>query len=103
MLTQFADVTNTALTATSGTSQDISEVPCTYHGIVLCETAGAVAHVRVYDNQDADSGALLDSIKLVSGESVGTWYERGITAADGLRVDVVSGTVEGAVRHSRAV
>lgn len=103
MLTQFATVNVTALTATSGTSQDISEVPCTYHGISLCETGGAVAHVRVYDNQDADSGTLLTSIKLASGESAEVWYERGKRAADGLRVDVVSGTVEGSVSTSRSI
>lgn len=100
-LTQFVPVDTTAVTATSGTSQQVKTVACTYHGINIAETAGSTAHVRVYDHASADSGTLLDTIKLAAGESVGTWYERGKRAVLGVRIDVVSGAVEGGISTSR--
>jgi hypothetical protein len=98
----FAQFPSVKVTALTGSDQSVSAVPCTYHGILLCETGGAVAHVRVYDNT-TNSGTLLDSVKLASGESVGTWYERGKRAGTGVYVDIVSGTVEGSVSTSRAI
>ena len=98
-LTQFSPVDVTALT---GSDQTVSAVPCQYHGLVVRETAGAAAVIRVYDNT-ANSGDLLDTIRLAPNESLGIWYERGKRALVGVRVDIVSGTVEGSVSTSRAI
>ena len=99
-LTQFAKRTVTALTATSGTSQDISEVPCTYHGFSFRETGGTTATIVIYNNTAA-SGTILDTIALTAGESAREWYDRGIAATVGITVDV-TGTVQGSVRKARA-
>lgn len=91
--------TVTALTASDQTVVTAGGGHGYYYGFVLCETGGSTAHVRIYDNT-ANSGTLLDSIKLVAGESVAGWYgPQGLQYKIGIRVDVVSGTVEGSVRH----
>lgn len=73
-----------------------------YMGFNFTETTGlAGAHIRVYDNTSAASGTLLESVKLAAGESVSDWYgPNGIRCANGIYVDVVTGSVEGGVRYS---
>lgn len=100
-LTQFAPVTSIALT---GSDQAVSTIACVYHGTVVRNTSSsATATVRVYDDDNAATGTLLDTIQLAASESVGTWYERGKRAAVGIYVDIVSGSVEGSVAKSRGL
>lgn len=93
-------VTPVALT---GADQQIqADTFASYHGFSIRETAGATATVRIYDNASANSGTLLDSIQLNANESAREWYgAEGIDASDGIRVDIVSGTVEGSIRVGR--
>lgn len=71
-----------------------------YLGFSLRETAGTTATLRVYDNASAASGTLLDTIQLSANESAREYYgPEGIGAVNGIYVDVVSGTVEGSLRH----
>lgn len=89
------------VTALTGADQNVADQAAQYHGFSIRETAGSTATVRIYDNASANSGNLLDSIQLAANESAREWYETGIDAADGIRVDIVSGTVEGSIRVSR--
>lgn len=87
--------------AMTGADQTVaSDTASFYHGFSIRETAGATATVRIYDNT-ANSGTLLDSIQLAANESAREWYGEGIDTADGIRVDIVSGTVEGSIRVGR--
>ena len=84
--------------ALTGADQTITDdTTATYCGFSIRETAGATAVVRIYDNT-ANSGTLLDSVQLSANESRAEFYEPGIEVNIGIRVDVVSGTVEGSVR-----
>lgn len=91
-LTQDYPVASVALTASD---QNVRTTACVFRGLTLCETGASTAHVRVYDNASANSGTLLASIKLASGGSTDLDCYR--KAVNGIRVDIVSGTVEGAV------
>ena len=69
-----------------------------YVGYSLRETAGAVATVRLWNNASAASGTLVATIALVASASRdfavpddGVWFDLG------LFVEVVAGTVEGAI------
>ena len=84
--------------ALTGADQTVSSTHCTYHGFTIRETGGTnPAEVRIYHNT-ANSGTLLETIRLAANESAGAFYERGILADKGIRVDIVSGAVEGSVR-----
>lgn len=87
--------------ALTGADQTISPTACTYHGFAIRETTTTtVAVVRIYDSTSANSGTLLETLSIAANESVGDFYERGIVANLGIRVDIVSGTVEGSIRIS---
>lgn len=90
----------TALTGSDQTVVTAGGGPGQYFGFAVRETSGtASATVRVYDNT-ANSGTLLDTIQLVAGESAREWYgPQGLPYFTGIRVDVVSGAVEGSIRH----
>jgi hypothetical protein len=84
--------------ALTGSDQVIRATHGLYRGICLRETASATAAVRVYDNASAASGTLLDVVALAANGSASLMHEPGIQVANGIYVDIVSGTVEGSVR-----
>jgi hypothetical protein len=90
----------TALTGSDQTVTTTGGGPGHYYGFSIRETSGtATAEVRIYDNT-ANSGTLLDTITLNADESAREWYgPQGIQYNTGIRVDVVSGAVEGSIRH----
>lgn len=68
-----------------------------FHGWSFRETAGAAASCRVRDGRDA-TGAILATIGLAANASDHEWLgDAGVTADVGLYLEVVSGSVEGAV------
>lgn len=77
----------------------LSATPITYNGLVLRETAGAVATVRVWDNASSASGTLLDTVAFIASASVER-YHSGVRAEKGLFLETVAGAVEGSVRVS---
>jgi hypothetical protein len=87
--------------ALTGADQAVYTGGAVYRGIVIRETAGAAAQVRVYDGTSA-AGILLDEVAVAAsagGLAASTWYgDGGIWASTGLFVDIVSGTVEGSIR-----
>jgi hypothetical protein len=83
--------------ALTGADQAVATSRTTYRGITVRETAGAVATVRVFDNASAATGTLLDSIALAAGASLSLLYVGGLSARNGVYVDV-TGAVEGSVR-----
>lgn len=83
--------------ALTGSDQTVWTGPVLYCGFSIRETAGSTAVLRIYDNT-VNSGTLLDTIALGAGESAREWYPGGLRAAIGIRVDIISGAVEGSVR-----
>jgi hypothetical protein len=70
-----------------------------YRGFTIRETAGAAAVVRIWDNDDAASGTVLDEIGLAPLESAREYYpDGGVKTTVGIYLQVVSGTVVGSVR-----
>jgi len=66
-----------------------------FGGYTVRETAGAAAVVRFWANTVA-SGTLLATVSLAANESAGDTYDgRGLIAAGGIAVEIVSGAVEG--------
>lgn len=85
--------------ALTGSNQAAKTSRTYYRGFTIRETSGtASAVVRIYDNDAAASGTVLDEISLNAGESAREWYESGIWAVNGVYVNVVSGAVAGSVR-----
>lgn len=84
--------------ALTGADQAVAASRTFYRGFTVRESAGSTAVVRIFDNASAASGTVLDEITLSAGESAREWYESGIWAANGVYVDVVSGSVTGSVR-----
>jgi hypothetical protein len=84
--------------ALTGSNQAVSATPAAYRGFTIRETAGAVAVVRIWDNASAASGVVLEEISLAANESARELYLPGVWAANGVFVQVVSGTVVGSVR-----
>jgi hypothetical protein len=85
--------------ALTGSDQAVSAVPVRYRGFALQETGGsAEVTVDIYDNDDAASGTLLDTVRLSPGESASVLHD-GIWASAGVYVDVGgTGTVKGSIR-----
>jgi hypothetical protein len=83
--------------ALTGSDQTVASGPTLYRGYTVRETAGAAAVLRVYDNT-ANSGTLLDTISLAASGSASALYDPALRADLGIRVDVVSGAVEGSIR-----
>lgn len=85
--------------ALTGSDQTVFTGEGHYFGFTIRETAGSTATVRIHDNT-ANSGTILDTIQLAPNESAREWYgPQGILLRTGIRVDIVSGTVEGSVRY----
>lgn len=84
--------------ALTGSDQQITTGISGYRGFAIRETVGAAAVVQVFDNASANSGTLLDTIALAANGSASQLYSDGVRAAAGIRVHIVSGTVEGSVR-----
>ncbi len=71
-----------------------------YEGFSLRESTGTgTALVRIFDGMDA-TGTVLDEVALGPGESAREHYRGGFTAAKGIFIQVVSGSVAGSVRYS---
>lgn len=84
--------------ALTGSDQVVRATSSLYRGITVRETTGAAGAVlRVYDNASAASGILLQTITLGNGESFNVLHPMSVWAGDGVYVDVVSGTIEGAI------
>lgn len=81
-----------------GASGLVATVPGRYLGFTIAETAGAAAKVRIRDS--GASGTILEVITLVANESADEFYEGGVPFATGLYYELVSGAVEGSIRHS---
>lgn len=62
-----------------------------YLGYSLYNDSGADAEVRIYAGSD-NTGAILDIVSLVDGESAREWYDPGIVV-DGIYVDVTAGSI----------
>lgn len=84
--------------ALTGSDQVVLARPGLYAGYTIRESAAATAVVRIFDHASAASGTCLEEITLTAGESAREYYPAGITAAAGIYVDVVSGSVTGSVR-----
>lgn len=70
-----------------------------YRGFSLRETSGtASATIRIYNNASAASGTMVETVQLNPAESRSESLPVGITVA-GIYFSVVSGVVEGSVRH----
>lgn len=80
--------------ALTGSDQQVRSGAGTYRGIVLRETAGAVASFRLFDGTSA-AGTLVDAGNVAAGGNYVRDTE--IHFATGLFLDVVAGTVEGSV------
>lgn len=87
-------------TAISGSSQLLlSSDVLPYYGFSLRETAGSTAVVRIRDS-GVVGGTILDTVAFTANASVREWYGNGgIHVRGGLYVEIVSGTVEGSIRH----
>lgn len=84
-------------TIVNGASQRLSASAGQLAGYGLRETAGAPAVVRLLNGVDT-GGDLLVPISLAAGESVRDWFlPHGISFGAGLYVQVLSGTIEGAI------
>lgn len=80
-------------------SGQIKPTPGTYHGFTVRNTsASAVATIRIWDNLNAASGTLLDTVQLQASESAREWYERGERSMIGVYFEIVAGAVEGSIR-----
>jgi hypothetical protein len=85
--------------ALTGSNQAVRATSGAYCGFTIRETAGAVAVVRIYDNATTNSGTLLEEIALAAAESAREYYQGGgVRCANGIYVNVVSGTVSGSIR-----
>lgn len=71
--------------------------PVYYRGISVLETAAAPALLRIWDNASAASGLVLDEVALSASQSAREAYD-GFFAAQGIFVQIVSGTVVGSIR-----
>ena len=71
--------------------------PGMYRGLVICETAASTAKVRLWDNASAASGVLLDVVALTASTSSHRSNVGDIKFANGVFVEIVSGTVEGSI------
>ncbi|MEV6798536.1 hypothetical protein AB0M91_09330 [Micromonospora rifamycinica] len=81
--------------ALTGTNQTAATGPAVYCGYALLADTAAV--VRIWDGTSA-TGTLLDVVALADDASANAWYTGGLRAAQGVFVEVVSGTVSGSVR-----
>ncbi len=72
--------------------------PCVYRGGVAFSTGAAV--VKVWDSSTGANGRLLDVYDVTANVAVSRDIAGGVRAANGLYVEVVSGTPEGSVRLS---
>lgn len=81
----------------NGLSGSLSRSPGVVAGFALRETAGAPAVVKVYDSADAN-GDLILPVALLANQSLCQWLlPKGISYTLGLFVQVVSGSIEGAI------
>lgn len=82
--------------ALTGSDQVAYSGPATLAGFSIRETAGSTAVVRIRDGI-TDTGPIIETIRLAANA-----YEReghmAVSCATGVFVEVVSGTIEGAVR-----
>lgn len=71
----------------------------TYFGFAIRESSGGASAVfRV--REDNASGKILDTIALAQGEAASAWYgPQGIWCDGPLYFELVSGSVEGSIRH----
>jgi hypothetical protein len=89
-------VTAEAIPAVSGLLS--ATAPCRYQGFTIAETAAAAAKVRIRDG--SATALILEDITLNASQSADDFYEIGIAAPNGIYVEIVSGAVEGSIRHS---
>jgi len=82
--------------ALTGSDQQVATGGAWYCGYTVRETAGAAAIVRVYDGTSA-SGRFLGQVTLAANGECEIVHPRGVRAAGGVFVDIVSGAVAGSV------
>jgi hypothetical protein len=80
----------------TASDQQVAAGRTKYWGMVVRETAGSTAVVRVYDGTSA-AGILIDTVALAALDEGPTAIHIGIQCMTGVFVDIVSGTVEGAI------
>ncbi len=85
------------LTGSPPASQAARTGPGTYRGFALKETAGASASVVVWDNATTASGDILEVVTLGANASAGQEVVNGRAFSAGCFVQIVSGSVAGAV------
>jgi hypothetical protein len=84
--------------ALTGADQAAAPRPCIFRGVVVRETAGAVASLRIFDNASTAAGTVVAAVSLVANEAKDVALPFGVWAEAGLFVDIISGTIEGSVR-----
>ena len=82
--------------ALTGSDQQVHTGPASYAGLVVRETGGAAAEVRVYAGTDA-TGLLIDVVKLDANEVANSAHGQAVRAQVGVFVDIVTGAVAGSV------
>lgn len=94
----ISNIVATGVSASGDVVQPAQGV-CTYYGFSLRETSGsATATCRV--RETGASGKILDTIQLVAAESAREYYApQGIRCDGDLYFELVSGAVEGSIRH----
>lgn len=89
MAAQSTDLTGSDQTVTASST-------VTYFGFTAYSAAGG----RFVVHETSLTGPILDEVNLAAGESAREWYgPQGILAHDGIYVDIISGTISGAIRH----
>lgn len=87
---------NVTLAATFTTATTVgSAAGSKYCGFSLRATADAVVNIR----DGSVTGKILEALNILSGQSVGDYYENGIWADGVIYMQVVSGTVVGTIRY----
>lgn len=85
-------ISTTTFATDGGDWQAVAATPgLRYHGISLDEGAAAAAVVRVFNGTD-NTGAILETVRLLASTSASTFYERGIAATAGIFVESTTGT-----------
>lgn len=84
------------------TSAVVEAAPTTYYGYTFYNSGGSAALVRIYDNDSAASGTILDVVNVPAGGSVNAYYAvedcyGGLRATAGVYFST-SATIEGSVR-----
>jgi len=89
-------------TTVTGSDQAVLTTKGTYLGISVRETGGSnTATAKIYDNDSAASGTVIDEFTVSAAGALSHWFgPGGISLANGIYIDVSgSGALSGSVYH----